>query len=38
MFRKFSLITKVLTETLFGLEGWKREKAGKMQFGGGSTY
>lgn len=30
MFRKFSLITKVLTETLFGLESWKRKKIGKM--------
>lgn len=28
---------KFLTENLFGLEGWKRKKAGKMQLGGGST-
>lgn len=31
------LSQKILTETLFGLEGWKRKKAGEMQLGGGST-
>lgn len=24
------------TETIFGLEGWKRKKADKMQLGGGT--
>lgn len=26
------------TETIFGLEGWKRKKTGKMQLSGGSTW